>query len=334
MPKVSVLMPAYNAGKYIREAVDSILNQTYSDFELIIINDCSQDDTEAIILDYSDPRVVYLKNEKNLGVAATLNKGLDIARGEYIARMDADDIAFPERLKKQVERLDQDSTLVVCGTQLCNFSDGVEAAGLQFPVNKAEAGALLVLHPTVAHPTVMLRACVLRDNGLRYDLTYEGTEDFALWWEISRYGTLGSLEDVLLKYRVHGGQVTQTVKPERVAVFKRFAAKRLRDMGINEDMASALYEYTCDTYSAVTQQETQAFITMLSEILQSEAARTRFDEYALKKVLSRCAMRCIHMAAIPEWQRISMYQFARKRNLLQLRTCIRNCCSRAVRCFR
>ena len=102
MPKISVIMPAYNAEKYIAEAIDSILGQTFGDFEFIILNDCSTDRTEEIILSYDDPRIVYLKNEQNMGVAATLNKGLAIAKGEYIAFLDADDYWAPEKLKKQI----------------------------------------------------------------------------------------------------------------------------------------------------------------------------------------------------------------------------------------
>lgn len=107
MPKISVILPAYNAEKYINEAIDSILTQTYRDFELIILNDCSKDRTEEIILSYEDDRIVYLKNQVNMGVAATLNRGLAAAKGEYVARMDADDISLPERFEKQAAYLDE-----------------------------------------------------------------------------------------------------------------------------------------------------------------------------------------------------------------------------------
>ena len=107
MPKISVVMPAYNAEKYIGESIDSILNQTYGDFEFIIINDGSRDSTKEIILSYSDNRIVYLENEINSGIVVTLNKGLKYATGEYIARMDADDIAVAERLEKQIEFMEK-----------------------------------------------------------------------------------------------------------------------------------------------------------------------------------------------------------------------------------
>jgi glycosyltransferase involved in cell wall biosynthesis len=107
MPKISVIMPTYNAEKYLREAMDSILAQSFKDFELIVINDCSADGTEQIVLSYQDPRIVYLKNEKNLGVAGTLNRGLQVANGKYIARMDSDDRSVPERFEKQLAYLEE-----------------------------------------------------------------------------------------------------------------------------------------------------------------------------------------------------------------------------------
>ena len=115
-------MPAYNAEKYINEAIDSILAQTFTDFEFIIIDDGSTDSTCAIVESYSDSRIRFFKNEHNLGVAATLNRGLDLARGEYIARMDADDISLPTRFEKQAAYMDSHPDVVVCGT-------GVECFG-------------------------------------------------------------------------------------------------------------------------------------------------------------------------------------------------------------
>ena len=109
-PLVSVLMAVYNGEKYLLEAIESILNQTYTNFEFLIINDGSTDSTEEIILSYSDQRIRYIKNEQNLKLIASLNKGLDLAKGKYIARMDADDISLPDRLEKQVNFLERNST--------------------------------------------------------------------------------------------------------------------------------------------------------------------------------------------------------------------------------
>ena len=123
-PKISVVMPAYNAENYIREAIDSILAQTFRDFEFLIIDDGSTDHTVEIIRSYSDSRIRLYQNERNMGVAATLNRGLDLARGEYIARMDADDISLPERFAKQAAYMDAHPDVAVCGSNIILFSEG------------------------------------------------------------------------------------------------------------------------------------------------------------------------------------------------------------------
>src|SRR5690606_13489679 len=118
---ISVVLPAYNAELYIKEAIDSVLAQTFTNFELIILNDGSTDKTEEIILSYQDSRIVYVKNEHNLGLIGTLNKGMALAKGKYIARMDADDICFPERFEKQVAFLEKNKEYIICGTSAYRF---------------------------------------------------------------------------------------------------------------------------------------------------------------------------------------------------------------------
>ena len=115
---VSVIMPVYNGALYLREAIDSILSQTHTNLELIIINDGSNDNSEEIILSYEDNRIRYIINEKNSGICVTLNKGLDIAKGKYIARMDCDDISCPERLQMQIEYMEQNPSIGVLGSDI------------------------------------------------------------------------------------------------------------------------------------------------------------------------------------------------------------------------
>src|ERR1700690_4145475 len=116
MPRVSVILPVYNASTFLGGSIESLLNQTYRDFELLIVNDGSSDDSEKIILGYSDPRITYIRKASNTGIVETLNQGLSLAQGDYIARMDADDIALPERLELQVKFMDENKDVGVAGT--------------------------------------------------------------------------------------------------------------------------------------------------------------------------------------------------------------------------
>ena len=124
-PIVTVLMPVYNAEKYLAEAINSILNQTFTNYELLIINDGSTDKSEEIILKYSDKRIRYIKNDKNIRLVATLNKGIELAKGKYIARMDADDISVPTRLEKQITLLENNEDIGVCGSFLYVFGENI-----------------------------------------------------------------------------------------------------------------------------------------------------------------------------------------------------------------
>lgn len=238
MPKVSVIMPAYNAERYIKEAMDSILGQTFGDFELIVLNDCSRDTTEQIILSYRDPRVVYVKNEKNLGVAGTLNRGLEYATGVYIARMDSDDIAMPDRLERQVAFLDANPEVIACGSNALLF--GQTEGKTDMPLDHNSICLRLALSNAFVHPTMLLRKSAL--GSVRYDSSFEGREDYRMWMVLSRKGRMENLEQPLLRYRLHGGQVTQ--KADAAKAQKHFHLKktyyRELDMGLTEPMQEAL----------------------------------------------------------------------------------------------
>lgn len=240
MPKISVIMPAYNAEKYIAEAIDSILGQTFGDFEFIILNDCSTDRTEEIILSYDDPRIVYLKNEQNMGVAATLNRGLEIAKGEYIARMDADDISLPERFEKQTTMLNKDCLLAAIGSNAIIFNEDGTKQYTNVPVGFRNIKITMPISNPFIHPAMMMRKSML--TGLEYDSVFEGREDYRLWMCLSQRYAMDNLPDRLLKYRYHTNQVTQKQDPHKQ--HKHFYLKKcyFKELAvdISDDMAEAL----------------------------------------------------------------------------------------------
>ena len=225
-PTVSVVMPAYNAEKYLREAIDSVLNQTYSDFELIIINDGSKDSTKDIILSYKDPRIIYLENEQNSGICVTLNKGLDVARGRYIARMDSDDIMMPERLAVQVDYMDKNPQIGVCGSDIIVFGEGIAEHVFEQIHSSDDCAAGLLFNPSLAHPAVMMRSSILKSKELRYEDEYRGLEDFRMWWNIAQYAEISNIPQALLRYRHHKGQETRNIQPETLVKSNLFRKER------------------------------------------------------------------------------------------------------------
>jgi len=204
IPIVSVLLPAYNAELHLAEAIDSVLHQTYPHFELIVINDGSTDQTEAIVLSYSDPRIRYERNTANLGLISTLNKGLQMAKGAYIARMDADDICYPDRLKEQVDFMEQHPKVGIAGSWFEYLNAGKKTKGAP-PTDDYHIRSSLIMATTLHHPTVIIRSSLLEVEGLNfsYDAQFQHVEDYHLWVKAAPYTTFANVPKVLLQYRQH-----------------------------------------------------------------------------------------------------------------------------------
>jgi Glycosyl transferase family 2 len=206
-PMISVLMPVHNGAKFLAEAVHSILQQQYRNFELLIVDDGSNDQTSAIAtcLRLFDRRIHVLWQEKS-GIVAALNNAMNHANGKYLARMDADDIAHPLRLGMQVARMEAEPRLVACGTDFVKFGDAAQY--VPTPRTDEDCKALLMIESCFAHPTVMMRAQVIKQEGLVYRADSEYVEDYRLWTELARFGKFANIPLPLLRYRVHGQQVS------------------------------------------------------------------------------------------------------------------------------
>lgn len=207
-PKITVLMPVYNAEKFLREAIDSILNQTFKDFEFLIINDASTDNSKKIILSYEDPRIIYAENKKNLGVTKTLNRGLKLTKAKYIARMDADDISLPERFEKQVEFMDKNQNLGLLGSSWIL----IDEAGKKKQFCKAYKGRQAVHF--MCHGSVMMRKKVLEKVGY-YRKIFKYAQDYDLWLRFSENYEMTNLEEPLYKLRAHRNSVSSTKNEEQ-----------------------------------------------------------------------------------------------------------------------
>jgi len=211
-PMISVVMPVYNGKKYLNEAIDSILNQSYTDFEFIILNDGSTDQTEDIILSYDDPRIVYVKNEENLQIVKTLNKGIALAKGKYIARMDADDISFPDRFEKQITFLNKNPHIDILGTWFETF--GKKKYIQKLPTDHEQIKSALLLYTPLAHPTVFIKSEVIKKY--HYPENYPKSEDCALWIQLINRVYFSNIPEVLLLYRLHNNQTSSSLAVEQL----------------------------------------------------------------------------------------------------------------------
>lgn len=206
-PLISVVLPAYNAEKYIQKSIDSILAQTYNQIELIVINDGSTDTTENIIRAYDDYRIRYIKNTKNIGLIKSLNKGIEEARGKYIARMDSDDICFPTRFEEQIKVLeaDQEIGVVSCKSVLIDEEDRIlHGSRTMFATTYKAIYFIMAFDCVILHPGVMAKAELLKQYKYRDIEETQCCEDYDLWTRLLKDGIIiKSIDKILMKYRIN-----------------------------------------------------------------------------------------------------------------------------------
>lgn len=245
-PCVSVVMPVFNGERYLDEAVRSILDQTFSDFEFIIIDDGSTDRTSAILKSYTDVRIKVV-GQRHQGLIVSLNQGLAIARGEYVARMDSDDIAIAHRLERQVAFLTTHRGTGILGTA-CRIIDATARdLGLrQWPINDLEIRWTSLFSSPFGHPTVILRRDILTKHGLEYADVFHMVEDYDLWIRALNHTRGANLDEPLLKYRVHGDRVTSKFRDQQLrnhdVVALRAIREQLPEFVITPEQVSQLRE--------------------------------------------------------------------------------------------
>lgn len=235
-PLVSVLMSVHNEPlKFIDVAVLSICHQTYTNIELVIIDDCSNDATFSHLSKLAETYkcLRLFRNTENIGLTATLNKGLTLVKGDYIARMDADDYSSPDRLIKQVKYLEQHPDIDIVGTGVISFG---EKNSFMSPINGftvKEVQSNLFFTSSLCHPSVMIRSSFLKRFDLRYDESVKKGQDYDLWERASEYGKLSVMKDILLYYRIHPKQITSTNRKDQNHSAEKIMRRRLNRLGIN-----------------------------------------------------------------------------------------------------
>lgn len=239
MPKISVIMPVYNTKEeYLRDAIESILNQTYKNFEFIIINDGSTNNAEEVILSYKDTRIKYYK-QKNQGLSETLNKGFDLAKGEYIARMDSDDISLPERLEKQVCFMDNSPNIGICGSW-AKFFPSEKGTIIKHPREPKYID--FILGCRIVHPTVMLRKELFDYYNLRYNKEYDCAEDYELWSRAVRFVKFYNIPEILLNYRWHENNVSVASRKKQIVVANKIVDNMLNYLSNSPQVQSKLLD--------------------------------------------------------------------------------------------
>ena len=240
VPLVSVLMSVHNDAEYLDEAVQSVLGQTLDDLELLVVDDDSVDATPEVLAAYDDTRVRVVRNDQRQGLAASLNRALELTDGRYVARLDADDVALPNRLERQVERLRSGPAVAVVGAGVIDLDEqGRHGRTHVMPFSARPLRWLALFSSPFFHPTVLVDRKTLDAHGLRYDPTFLESEDYDLWARLFAFADGENLPDPLVLKRVHAGQASQRRRDVQESFQQRVALREIGRLAPEVDAEAA-----------------------------------------------------------------------------------------------
>ena len=245
-PRIGVLMPVYNVAPFIKESIQSILDQSFSDFELLIIDDCSTDETFNIIQSFQDNRIKLIRNDVNKGLVYGLNLGLQLLQNDCIARMDGDDLCLPNRFEYQVRFMDENPEVVLCGTQA--YWDEIGQDGFlgvshkwDYPTSDEAIRVSLLWSATFVHPSVIMRGDVIRRNHVTYDDSYTiACEDWHMWVRLSRFGKIANLNERLVRYRIRKGSLHRSDPSLALKLNHQVRQFYLHSFGLDESVIKTI----------------------------------------------------------------------------------------------
>lgn len=280
MPQVTVLMPAYNVEKYIAEAVDSILNQTFKDFVLLIMDDCSTDSTASIVASFDDHRIRYEKNSTNLGLSDNLNRGFELAVTQYIARMDGDDIAHPRWLEYNIDYLESHPDIDLCGSCFQYF--GTKTSEVFFPQHHDDIMANMLFGCSIIVP--VFRKEALQRHGLMVRKECFPAEDYRFWAEWIRLGKMHNIQKKLFRYRMHESQICSSkveIQKHKANEVRLFMLEWLNPDIKEEDRSYFLDGFTC--YEGLTDEKLLAMESFALMLRDKNKSIGHFSDRALER---------------------------------------------------
>jgi glycosyltransferase involved in cell wall biosynthesis len=279
IPKVTVLMAVHNGLPYLAEAVESILGQTLQNFEFLIVNDASTDGSSDLLRGYTDKRIRTISNQKQLELARSLNLGIDAALGDYIARMDHDDVSLPARLAKQVRFLDAHPDIDVVGTDARTIGASVEQSW-SYPQQDEDIRSEFVFNSALVHSSVMMRRSTFERHKLRYAHEFTRAQDYELWTRAAKDIRFANLGEELVRYRIHEKQVGKQQAHEQRVAASRIRERELTALGFRPDEREVLL------HNAISQWDFSASGVNLDDIeqwfLKLESSNKLSEHYPLR----------------------------------------------------
>ena len=280
---VSVITSVYNCQDYVGEMLDSILNQTFYDWECLVIDDASTDNTWDIIRQYKDDRIIAIQNEQNVGLTQNLNKGIARAKGKYIIRIDGDDIAYPTRFEKQVRFMEDNPQVVVSGGYLQNF-------GKRYNVLKAVLSddvlrVNMLFNSVIYHPSYIIRKAVMDQYHIRYNEELRYAQDYNLLYQLMQHGRLANIPEIIVKYRNHDKQIT-TIRHEQqqeYANVTRMLILKLLDIELAEEEQECWFKWCVSNVYEYSEKDKEILRNVQKMILERNERTGIFNQNILEK---------------------------------------------------
>lgn len=319
-PDVSVLMPVYNGEKFISESIESVLNQTFRNFELIIIDDCSEDQSAHIIKQYDDRRIKYFRNEKNLGQTLSLNKGIKLAKGNYIARIDQDDISDGRRLEHQLNFLESNPEYGLCGT----LAKVIDATGIFFYKVSTDSNDPEYLKCKLFFENVIFHSSAFFSSRLAKKLLYDPSikiaQDYDLWVKIVQNKKVGLINEYLVSLRKHGNNASEVLSEQTVMDIKKVLSHQLKRLDVDHNSDELELHYKMCTENLNLRDDFKLLDSWISKLVKKNIELKKynshyFEHFIIKKLviaLLKCSFRnrsiAIVFNGLVKYQNISLFK--------------------------
>lgn len=281
-PLVSVVLPVYNASEFLEEALTSVLDQTYKNLEIIVIDDGSTDGSEEILKKFDDKRIRYYRHEKNQGLIPTLNQGFELAQGKYIARMDADDVIHHQKFEKQVIFLEKNENIGMLGTWMKKF--GMQEGITTYPTNFEEIQWIMLYRIAFCHASILIRNSVLKEYGLSFDINFLHAEDYDFGIRFMKVSQITSLAEPLYYYRIHQNSVSNKHNVLQEHNTLRIIQRSLLWLSVEASLEQvALFRRFADRSFDFTTTE----LEMLEPVLRGLLASPSLPDYSRSQIRQR-----------------------------------------------
>jgi len=281
---ISIITSVFNCEKYINDFVKSIISQTYQNWELIIIDDCSTDLTYERLAQHEDARIKLFRNDINCGLTKNLNKALEIASGEYVIRMDGDDIALPTRFQLQIEYMDNNPKVALSGGWAYMF--GLESGMMHCPLDEKRIRVRLLYDAAMLHPTFIIRKSIIDQYNIRYNEELRYAQDYDFEFQVSKLAHVANIPQLLIRYRIHDSQISKEKRDQQIKCANETRKKILEHLGIT--LTKAEMVVWSDFCNMLSSEEDALFILddIIRRIIEANSRVDFFDQRLLRESLS------------------------------------------------